>query len=127
MYSHITAGTNDLEKSVSFYDKVLATLGLKQLFFWPGKAAAYGAEERGPKFFICMPYDGSAATVGNGVTIAFNASSRAAVDAFYTAAMANGGTDEGAPGLRDYHPDYYGAYLRDPTGNKLCCVCHLPE
>lgn len=127
MFSHVTAGTNNLQKSVSFYDTVLATLGLKQLFFWPEKAAAYGAKERGPKFFVCQPYNGNRASVGNGVTIGFNASSRSEVDAFHAAVLANGGSDEGTPGLRDYHPNYYGAYARDPDGNKLCCACHLPE
>ena len=66
--------------------------------------------------------------MGNGVTVAFEAPDRASVDRFHAAGLAQGGTDEGAPGLRPhYHPDYYGAYLRDPDGNKLCCVCHRPE
>ena len=60
--------------------------------------------------------------------VALLAPSRAAVNAFYDACLANGGTDEGAPGLRPhYHPDYYGAYVRDPDGNKLCACCHHPE
>ena len=62
---------------------------------------------------------------GNGVTVAFDAPSRAAVDAFHAAALAAGGSDEGPPGIREhYHPNYYGAYVRDPDGNKLCVVCH---
>ena len=65
------------------------------------------------------------ATAGNGSTVAFDAPSRAAVDAFHAAALEGGGTDEGAPGLRLlYHPNYYGAYVRDLDGNKLCAVCH---
>jgi len=61
------------------------------------------------------------------VTVAFEAASRAAVDAFHAAALAAGGTHEGPPGIREhYHPDYYGAYVRDLDGNKLCVVCHNP-
>lgn len=57
--------------------------------------------------------------------VTFEAQTRAQVDDFYAIAMANGGSDEGAPGLRpQYSPDYYGAYIRDPDGNKICCVCH---
>jgi catechol 2,3-dioxygenase-like lactoylglutathione lyase family enzyme len=74
------------------------------------------------------PYNGETATVGNGVHVAFKADNRAAVDAFHAAALAAGGTDEGAPGLRPhYHEHYYGAYVRDPDGNKLQAVCHAAE
>ena len=67
----------------------------------------------------------SAATVGNGITIGLEATDRNAVDAAYKAAIAAGATNEGAPGLRaHYHPNYYGAYLRDLDGNKICVVCH---
>ena len=73
------------------------------------------------------PLDKKAATVGNGVTIGLDAANRPAVDAAYKAGMSAGGKDEGAPGLRThYHPNYYGAYLRDPDGNKVCVVCHKP-
>jgi catechol 2,3-dioxygenase-like lactoylglutathione lyase family enzyme len=74
------------------------------------------------------PFDGNAATVGNGGHAAFNADSRAAVDKFHAAALAGGGTDEGRPGLRPhYNENYYGAYVRDPDGNKLQAVCHNAE
>jgi len=76
---------------------------------------------------VVRPLDGAAAGAGNGVTVAFAAPTRAAVDAFHAAALAAGASDEGAPGLRPhYHPNYYGAYVRDPDGNKLCAVCHSP-
>jgi catechol 2,3-dioxygenase-like lactoylglutathione lyase family enzyme len=76
-------------------------------------------------FWAVRPHDEKAATPGNGVTVAFDAPTRAAVDAFHAAALGAGGKDEGAPGLRaHYHPDYYGCYVRDPDGNKLCVVCH---
>jgi hypothetical protein len=77
---------------------------------------------------MCRPRDGNPASVGNGVNIGLLAPSRAAVRAAHAAGLANGGTDEGAPGLRaHYHANWYGAYLRDPTGNKLCVVCHGAE
>ena len=79
-------------------------------------------------FWVVRPYDKGTASPGNGVTVAFDAASRQAVDAFYAAAIAAGGIDAGAPGLRThYHPDYYGAYVRDLDGNKICAVCHHPS
>jgi catechol 2,3-dioxygenase-like lactoylglutathione lyase family enzyme len=87
--------------------------------------APKGHTARELPFWVAIPYDRQSASVGNGSMVAFAADSHAAVDAFYAAAIAAGGTDEGAPGLRPhYHPDYYGAYVRDLDGNKLCAVCH---
>ncbi|MEO0884091.1 MAG: VOC family protein, partial [Pseudomonadota bacterium] len=78
-----------------------------------------------PKVFVGPAYDGMTATNGNGTHVAFLATSRNVVDDFYNAALETGGTDEGPPGLRThYHPNYYGAYVRDPDGNKLQAVCH---
>lgn len=130
MFSHITLGTNDAPRAVAFYDALLAPLGLIRIEGGGEKGyAGYAREaEATPQFWITRPHDRKDATVGNGVTIAFEAATRAEVDAFHARALAAGGTDEGAPGLRPhYHPDYYGAYLRDPDGNKLCCVCHRAE
>ena len=127
-FSHVTVGTNDIKKAVRFYDAVLAPLG---------SARTYNHEEyvgygRGPDgeaaFWVLPPFDGNVATVGNGTHVAFNAETRKQVDAFHAAALAHGGSDEGKPGLRPhYHADYYGAYVRDPDGNKLQAVCHAPE
>ena len=123
MFSHVTLGSNDLERARRFYAPVMATLDLTEPFQAPGMIV-YG-DLTGPKLFIVPPFDGQAATNGNGTHVALLAGSRAAVDAFHAAALANGGTDEGAPGLRPhYHPNYYGAYVRDPDGNKLQAVCH---
>lgn len=123
MFSHISVGTSDFERARRFYEPVMATLGLTQPFQMPG-AIAFGAET-GPKLFILAPYDGGPPTPGNGTMAAFLAPSRAAVEAFHAAALANGGSDEGAPGLRPrYHANYYAAYVRDPDGNKLQAVCH---
>lgn len=126
MFSHVTIGTNDIDRAGAFYDLVLGTLGhvrgLARDTF-----VSYG-DRSGGRFFVMMPYDGGAATVGNGVHVAFKADNRAQVDAFHAAALSAGGTDEGEPGLRPhYHEHYYGAYVRDPDGNKLQAVCHQPE
>ncbi len=78
---------------------------------------------------MLRPHDGGEPAPGNGHTLAFEAESRAQVDAFHAACLAQGGADAGAPSLRpQYHADYYGAYARDRDGNKIACVCHrAPE
>ncbi len=127
MYSHVTVGTNDIERAMRFYDAVLAPLGLERHKTY---RIALGYAPKGfsginAPFWILRPYNRKEASAGNGPMAAFAAQTRAAVDAFHAAALANGGTDEGPPGLRThYHPNYYGAYVRDPDGNKLCAVCH---
>ena len=123
MFSHVTLGTNDFARAKPFWQAVTSVLELPVLFEYPG-GIAYGTPT-GPKIFIGPAFDGNPATNGNGTHVAFLAKTRAVVDAFHAAAMANGGTDEGAPGPRPhYHPNYYGAYVRDPDGNKLQAVCH---
>lgn len=126
MFSHVTVGTNDLQRAGAFYDSVLGAIGHtrsleKETFI------AYG-DRSGARFFVMEPFDGAAATVGNGMHVAFDAETRAQVDAFHAAALAASGSDAGAPGLRPhYHADYYGAYVRDPDGNKIQAVCRKPE
>lgn len=123
MFSHVTLGTNDWSKARPFWLAVMDVLG-QPIMFEREEGIAFG-EPIGPKTFIGPAFDGQPATNGNGTHIAFLAKDRATVDAFHTAALANGGSDEGAPGLRPhYHPNYYGAYVRDPDGNKLQAVCH---
>ena len=123
MFSHVTLGTNDWARAKPFWSAVSEALGLPLLFEREG-GIAYG-ELTGPKIFVGPAFDGAPATSGNGTHVAFLAKSRAMVDAFHSAALANGGSDEGGPGLRPhYHPNYYGAYVRDPDGNKLQAVCH---
>lgn len=123
MIAHITLGTNDWSKAKPFYDAIMDVMGVPP-FRQTEIGGAYG-EITGQKVFVGPAFDGAPATVGNGTHIAFLATSRDQVDAFYRAALEHGGTDEGAPGLRPhYHPNYYGAYVRDPDGNKLQAVCH---
>jgi catechol 2,3-dioxygenase-like lactoylglutathione lyase family enzyme len=123
MFSHVTLRTDDLERARSFYDPVMTALGLSAPFALPA-TLVYG-DMAGPKLFVLSPFDRGEATSGNGTHVALLAKSRAEVDAFHAAALANGGSDEGAPGLRpQYHANYYGAYVRDPDGNKLQAVCH---
>jgi len=131
MLDYITLGTNDTRKATAFYDAVLATVGWARTM-QDDSESGYGpppakGEERRGVLFITKPYDKSRpASHGNGTMIAFRAESRKAVDAFHAAALKNGGTDEGKPGLRPYSPTWYAAYVRDPDGNKLSAVTHAP-
>jgi catechol 2,3-dioxygenase-like lactoylglutathione lyase family enzyme len=120
MLSHVSLGTNDAARAAAFYDPVLATLGIRKLDERDG-SIDYGTSIM--FFSLEKPTDGKPASVGNGVHVAFLAESRAMVDDFYRAALANGGSDAGAPGLRpEYDAHYYGAFVRDPDGNKIEAV-----
>lgn len=115
--SHVSIGTNDFDRAVRFYDKVMATLGCRRLEEFPG-AAAYG--KRYPEFWVQKPIDGYPASIGNGTHFGFIATSRDMVQAFHDAALEAGGTDNGAPGARpQYGPQYYGCFVRDPDGHKI--------
>ncbi len=115
--SHVSIGTNDFDQAVAFYDAVLPTLGCQRLMVYPN-AIAYG--KKYPEFWVQTPHNGQPATCGNGTHIGLIAPTRAAVQAFYAAALAAGGVDEGAPGGRpDYGEPYYGCYVRDPDGHKV--------
>jgi catechol 2,3-dioxygenase-like lactoylglutathione lyase family enzyme len=128
MLSHVYIGIRDFERAYRFYSAVMAPLG-HQLRFrdearpWAGWQAASGGR---PLLLIGTPHEGEA-SCGNGQMVALLAPSRNAVDQAYAVALAHGGQCAGAPGLRPhYHPDYYGAYFRDPDGNKLGVCCHDP-
>lgn len=126
MFSHVTLGCNDFARARPFWFAIMDALG-HPVMFDTDRTIAFGTPA-GPKTFVVPPFDGAAAQPGNGVHVAYVVSTRAEVDAFHAAALANGGSDEGAPGLRPhYHPNYYGAYVRDPDGNKLQAVCHSPR
>jgi catechol 2,3-dioxygenase-like lactoylglutathione lyase family enzyme len=115
--SHVSIGTNNVEASLSFYDRALAPLGAKRILEHPG-AIAYGKQY--PEFWVHTPHDGKRASVGNGTHIGFSAASKQAVDEFYRAAIDAGAKDEGRPGPRvDYGAPYYGCFVRDPDGHKI--------
>lgn len=127
MFSHVMIGANDIEAMLAFYDRVLETLGLTRDSAQPSDSPAgfiwLRGKARWPQFALRHPLNGHRATVGNGVQISFAASSPQHVIAAWTAALENGGSDEGAPGFRPrYSSDFFAAYCRDPEGNKLCFV-----
>lgn len=121
-----TYGTNDLRRAIRFYDAIFAVLEQPRLPGWSQGWAGWGTDATaGTGFWICEPFDVAPASVGNGTMIAFPAQTADQVRRFHTAGLANGGSDEGAPGTRErYEPDFYVAYLRDPDGNKLSCFCY---
>ena len=124
MFSHVTVGCDDLEAAARFYDAVLRPLGLIRREVMPDggpPALCWVRRDRPlPRFYVYRPFDGKAATPGNGAMTAFLAPSPEEVDAAYDAGLASGGSDEGQPGeRRHYGAGYYAAYLRDPAGNKL--------
>jgi catechol 2,3-dioxygenase-like lactoylglutathione lyase family enzyme len=132
MLSYVYYGTNDLDRSVRFYDAVFAPLDMPRCITgdpdWDRVAAGWGLYEadgqRELAFWIGIPFNRAAATAGNGSMIAFSARSWDAVDRFHAAALTHGGRCEGPPGLRlQYNPDFYAAYVLDPDGNKLAAVC----
>jgi predicted lactoylglutathione lyase len=114
MIGYVTLGTNDLQRAAAFYDAILAHFGAKRV--WSNdRGIGWGA--KGPMLAVMKPYDGQAATHGNGTMIALSVDSKEKVDAIYKQALALGGTDEGPAGARS--PTFYGAYFRDLDGNKL--------
>ena len=117
IFSHVFLGAVDLQKSASFYDAALGTLGIKNLGPFGNGWILYGRDK--PAFIIARPGDGDAPS-SNGATVGFAAATSAEVDAFHAAGLAAGGTDEGRPGPRGHLPGAYAAYLRDPAGNKVC-------
>jgi len=126
MFSHVMIGTNDLDKATSFYDKLLATLGVQ-----PGAVDRHRVFYRTKTgtFSVSKPIDGKPATPANGGTIGFSAASPEEADAWHAAGIANGGTTcEDPPGIRGTGSvKIYIAYLRDPDGNKLCALHRLPK
>lgn len=125
MLHHVSVGVSDVARAAEFYDAVLAALGYKRTAQYLPFALAYG--EGFSEFWIQRPHDKRDATSGNGVHVAFAARSREAVHRFHETALAAGGSDEGFPGPRpDYGPDYYGAFVRDPFGNKIEAMLRTP-
>lgn len=132
---HLNIGVTDAERSKLFYEQALTPLGLSLVLSIPAEQAEEGGEQeklkgamhgfgRGhkPLFWIL-----DNARVGDGMHFAFIAQNRKQVDAFYAAALAAGGKDNGAPGIRRYHDNYYGAFVLDPDGINIEAVCHGHE
>jgi catechol 2,3-dioxygenase-like lactoylglutathione lyase family enzyme len=119
MLDHVTIGTSNLARAREFYDRAVKPLGIERLYADGQTAWGYGAGNKA-FFWIC-----TRDAVITGVHVAFAAPDHATVDAFHAAALAAGGRDNGAPGLRPhYHADYYGAFVLDPDGHNIEVVCH---
>ncbi len=121
MLAYATIGTNDLPRAAAFYDDVLAIIGGKRVMEFE-QFIAWGTSEAAAGLGVTKPYDGNAATVGNGGMVALQADSRTTVDRAHARALELGGSDEGAPGQR--FDGFYAAYFRDLDGNKLN-VCYM--
>lgn len=122
MIGYVTIGYNDADTALKFYDAVFGALGMKRQFF-EGNWAGYGKGDA-QSVFLCKPFDGQDAKPANGTMIAFKGENEGEVDAAHKAGLANGGSDEGKPGARPADStSFYGAYLRDPTGNKFAVFC----
>ncbi|GIK49985.1 MAG: VOC family protein [Hyphomonadaceae bacterium] len=128
---HVSVGVADMQRAKAFYDAALAPLGMAPMMPVEigGQLVGVGYGQQGkPSFWVQLPIDGQPASMGNGVHVALTAPTRAAVDAFFLAALEQGGVEDGRPGLRaEYHPSYYAAFVRDPDGNKIEAVSHTPE
>jgi catechol 2,3-dioxygenase-like lactoylglutathione lyase family enzyme len=127
MLDHISLGVSDLERSRRFYDAALRPLGLVRTVDFEGRGSDYGAMagQLGVEFTITVEARVSPLP---GLHVCFRAPDRAAVRVFHAAALAAGGHDDGAPGVRaGYHPDYYAAFVVDPDGHRIEAVCHAPE
>lgn len=127
MFSHLFISVTDFERALHFHRAVMDALGLELRFCDPARPWAGWHSPGGsrPYFVICHPYDRQPHHPGNGQMVAFAASDRQTVRDAHAAALASGGVCEGRPGPRpEYHEHYYGAYFRDPDGNKFCVACH---
>ncbi len=126
MLDHISLGVSDLARSYRFYDAALRPLGLVRIVDF-GRGSDYGSApgSLGVEFTITAEQNSRPSA---GMHICFKARDREAVHEFHRAALAHGGRDDGAPGLRpQYHADYYGAFVLDPDGHRVEAVCHAPE
>lgn len=120
MIGYVTLGTNDLPRAAAFYDALLSEIGAKRLWEFD-RGIAWGTAKDKPSLAIMKPYDGKAATVGNGVMVGLAVASREAVDRVYKKALDLGGKDEGPAGPRG--EGFYAGYFRDLDGNKLDVFC----
>jgi catechol 2,3-dioxygenase-like lactoylglutathione lyase family enzyme len=128
MLDHVSLGVTNLERSRQFYDAALRPLGIVRIVdFGNGRGSDYGAMagQLGVEFTITLE---PGVAPSRGLHLCFRAPDRAAVQAFHAAALAAGGRDDGAPGLRPlYHPDYFAAFVLDLDGHRIEAVCHAPQ
>jgi catechol 2,3-dioxygenase-like lactoylglutathione lyase family enzyme len=125
MIGYVVLGTNDLPRAASFYDALLAEMGVTRMMEFGERGYAWAAAMDKPMLCIMKPYDDQPATVGNGVMAGIAADSRDQVDRIYEKALELGGSDEGPAGLRaDGGDGFYAAYFRDLDGNKLDVFCY---
>lgn len=128
MLHHVSVGVHDVERAAKFYDPVLKTLGYKRIMEFLPYAIGYGERGGSPEFWIQLPHNQQTATSGNGTHVGFSARTKAQVNAFHAAALAEGGSNDGEPGPRpDYGPAYYGAFVYDLDGNKIEATLHAPS
>lgn len=121
MIGYVTLGTNDLEKTAKFYDAIGKEMGVGRMMD-SDQFIAWGEMGGAPGIAASKPFDGEAASVGNGVMVAIEAKDNDQVQRLYDIALAHGGSDEGAPGPRG-EEGFYAGYFRDPDGNKLNAFC----
>ncbi len=129
MIGYATVGTNDIDRARAFYDDLLGEIGAHRVMEFPENGfTMYGTGARSPGLAVTRPYNGDAATAGNGNMAAIAVDSRDRVDRLHARALELGGSDEGPPGVRGPEGDraFYGAYFRDLDGNKLCAFCIGP-
>lgn len=124
MIGYVLLGTGDIGRAAAFYDALLGVIGAGR-FMESERFIAWAVAPDKPSLGVCLPYDGKAASVGNGTMIALTVDSRDKVDAMYHKALELGATDEGPPGPRGTS-GFYAAYFRDLDGNKLNCYCWKP-
>lgn len=117
MIGYVTLGASDLPRSKAFYSQLLAELGAKEIMDG-GRIVFYGTDASKPMLAVCTPFNQQAPNPGNGVMVAISAGSKEMVSKLYQKALALGAVDDGAPGQRIENV-FYGAYVRDPDGNKL--------
>ena len=122
MIGYVTLGTNDIDKARTYYDALFGSIGATRLMEFGPSFTMYGTAWGKPAVAITSPYNGEPAIAGNGNMVAIVMDSRDEVDAFHARALELGGSDEGAPGVRGEEGAraFYGAYFRDPEGNKFC-------
>jgi catechol 2,3-dioxygenase-like lactoylglutathione lyase family enzyme len=126
MIDHVSIAVRDLKAAARFYEQLLATLGMSKLREWPDAAIGYGKKH--PEFWLNRRADMPSVTADSGVHVCLRAPSTEAVDAFHAAALAAGGTSDGAPGFRaQYHESYYAAFIRDPDGNRIEAVTFVTK